>query len=48
MINRICSVSAARRALSAAFAFFSAERFFGALRFYYYFMNRLRQPASVC
>ncbi len=48
MVNHMRSLPAARRILSAAFAFFSAERFFSALYFYFFiFMNR-RCPASVC
>ena len=47
MENRICNLSAARRILSAAFAFFSAERFFGAL-YFYFFTYRSCCPASVC
>ncbi len=44
MTNR--SQCSARRPLSAAFAFFSAARFYGALRFYYFQSERL--PASGC
>lgn len=48
MVNRIRGLSAARRILSAAFAFFSAERFFSALYFYFFIFTNRRCPASVC